>query len=319
LSGNEVFVGIDVSKASLEVATSESERIFTWRNASRGIRAAAAHLHQVRPALIVTEASGGYERSIVSALAAAGLNVAVVNPRQVREFARATGTLAKTDAIDARILCRFAAAIRPQVRHLASAEEQEFKDLQARRQQLVEMITAEKNRLGMAGPQVAKEIRQHLGWLEKRLKAVETELRRRIQANATWRVRDELLQSVPGVGPALATVLLADLPELGAANRRQIAALVGVAPLNNDSGQHRGKRIVWGGRRNVRSVLYMATLAASRSNPVIKPLYQRLVVAGKPKKVALVACMRKLLTILNSMLREQTSWDEMRAATQHSC
>ena len=311
--GSDVFVGIDVCKASLEVSASDVERVLSFRNDKRGIRALAGHLRQAQPALIVMEATGGYERLAVAGLIAAGVRVAVVNPRQVREFARATGTLAKTDTIDARVLCHFAAAVRPQLRRLANAEEQEFSELQARRRQLVGMITAEKNRMRLSGPRVAKGIRQHIGWLEKRLAALEADLRHLVQSSPIWCSKDELLQSVPGVGPALASLLLADLPELGELNRREIAALAGVAPLNRDSGVFRGRRAVWGGRGNVRAMLFMGTLVASRFNPLIRTFYQRLRAAGKPKKLALVACMRKLLTILNSMLRNQTSWTPQHA------
>ncbi len=305
----ESFAGIDVCKASLEVALSGGRQVLSFRNDRRGVRALAGHLRGEGPALIVLEASGGYERLAVSALAAAGLPVAVVNPRQVRDFARATGTLAKTDAIDARILCHFAAAVRPELRRLATAEEQELSDLQARRQQLVEMITAEKNRLRTAGPRVARQIGRHVRWLEKQLEGVERELHDLVQSSPVWRAKDELLRSVPGIGPALSGALLANLPELGELNRHEIAALVGVAPLSRDSGVFRGKRRVWGGRRNIRTMLFVGALVASRFNPVIKSLYQRLCAAGKPKKVALVACMRKLLTIVNSMLRTKTPWN----------
>jgi len=308
-NAGEVFVGVDVCKGSLDVAMTGSNRVLGWRNDKKGVRGLVHSLRQAQPVLIVLEASGGYERPVVAALIAARRAVAVVNPRQVREFARAAGILAKTDAIDARVLCRFAETMRPELRRLANAEEQEFSDLQARRKQLVEMITAEKNRLRLSGPRVAKDVSQHIGWLEKRLKALEAELRHRVQSSHVWRGKDELLQSVPGIGPTLAGVLLAYLPELGELNRREVAALVGVAPLNRDSGAFRGKRTVWGGRNNVRSMLFMGTLVASRCNPVIKALYQRLLAAGKPKKVALVACMRKLLTIINSMLRTKTSWN----------
>jgi len=305
----ESFAGIDVSKASLEVAVSGGRRVLSFRNDKRGVRALTGYLRDEQPALIVLEASGGYQRLVVAALIAGELPVAVVNPRQVRDFARATGTLAKTDAIDARIICHFAAAVRPELRRLATADEQELSDLQARRQQLVEMITAEKNRLRTSGPRVARQIGRHVRWLEKQLKDVESELRDLVQSSPVWRAKDELLQSVPGIGPALSGALVANLPELGELNRHEIAALVGVAPLNRDSGVFRGKRRVWGGRQNVRTKLFIGALVASRYNPAIKSLYQRLCAAGKPKKVALVACMRKLLTILNSILRTRTPWN----------
>lgn len=309
---NEVFVGIDVCKASLDVATSDNGQVLTWPNDKRGIQALASYLKG--SSLVVLEASGGYERMVSSALAAQRIPVAVVNPRQVRDFARATGTLAKTDAIDARVLCRFAAVIKPPVRTLASEEEQALSETQARRQQLLDMLTAEKNRLRLSGPEVARDIREHIRWLEKRLKRVEAELRDKVQANEVWRQKDAILQSVPGVGPVVAASFLAGLTELGSLNRRQIAHLVGVAPLNRDSGTFRGKRSIWGGRANVRTMLYMAALAASRHNPVIKAMYQRLRSVGKPPKVALVACMRKLLTILNSMIRADSPWSPNLAA-----
>lgn len=309
---SEVFVGIDVCRASLDVAKSDNGRVLSWSNDKRGIRALVSYLQGV--ALVVLESSGGYERLAASALAARKIPVAVVNPRQIRDFARATGTLAKTDAIDARILCRFAAAIKPPVRTVASEEEKALSEIQARRQQLLEMLTAEKNRLRLSGPEVARDIREHIRWLEKRLKRVEAELRDKVQSNEAWRQKDAILQSVPGVGPAVAASFLADLKELGELNRRQIAHLVGVAPLNRDSGSFHGQRSIWGGRANVRAMLYMAALAASRHNPLIKAMYQRLRSIGKPAKVALVACMRKLLTILNSMVRAGSPWSADRAA-----
>ena len=306
---SDVFVGIDVCKSFLDVATSECSDVLRLPNDKQGVRDLIRQLRRRAPDLIVMEASGGYERLAVATFGTAGLPVVVVNARQVRDFARATGRLAKTDAIDAQIICRFAAAIRPELRHLASAEEQEFKDLQARRRQLQQMLTAEKNHLKLAGRPVSREIRDHIRWLEKRVKDLDAELRKRVQSSSVWRAKDELLQSVPGIGPAVSSTLIAELPELGKLNRRQIAALVGVAPLNRDSGAFRGKRVVWGGRATVRSMLYMGALAAFRFNPLIRQMYQRLRAAGKPGKVALVACMRKLLTIINSMLRTNTLWN----------
>ena len=238
----------------------------------------------------------------------AGLPVAVVNPRQVRDFAKATGRLAKTDALDARVLARFAEAVRPAPRQLPDAATHEFSALLSRRRQLIEMRVAEHNRLGSAPRRIQQQIRKHLTWLDCQGATIEEELAQRITSTPIWRERDNLLQSVPGVGPTLSRTLVAELPELGILTRHQIAALVGVAPLNRDSGMLRGRRTTWGGRAVVRAVLYMGTLAAVRWNPVLKVFYQRLRAAGKAPKVALVACMRKLLTILNAMLKHQTPW-----------
>ncbi len=307
-SGAELHVGIDVSKASLDVSVHPSGEAWSSPNSHKGIALLKGRLRQLKPKLVVLEASGGYERAAVVTMSAAGLPVVVVNPRQVRDFARATGTLAKTDRIDARVLSRFASSIRPELRRMSDASEQELSALQARRRQLVEMLTAEKNRLRTASPRVAKEIRKHIGWLQRRLEVMEKELGDQVRCNPVWRAKEDILRSVPGVGPTVAGTLLSDLPELGTLNRRQIAALVGVAPLNWDSGSFRGRRSIWGGRAHVRAVLFMSALVAARCNPLIKAFYERLRAAGKPKKVALIACMRKLLTVLNSMLRHEQSW-----------
>lgn len=308
-SSAEVHVGIDISKASLDVGVHQTGAFCSLRNSPAGIRSVVVRLRRLQPQLVLLEASGGYERRLLDALAAAGLPAALVNPRQLRDFARATGILAKTDKIDAFVLARFAATVRPELRRLSDARERDLSALQARRRQLVEMLTAEKNRLEKASPKVTREIRGHIRDLKRRVEALDQELQGLVRSNPDWRVKEQLLRSVPGIGPVLASTILADLPELGALNRRQIAALVGVAPLNRDSGVLRGKRSVWGGRAPVRAALFMNALVASRFNPVIKAFYQRLCAMGKPKKVALVACMRKLLTILNSMLRNRTSWN----------
>ena len=259
--------------------------------------------------LVVLEATGGYETAAVAALAEAGLPVVVANPRQVRDFARSTGKLTKTDRIDAELLALFAERVRPEVRPLPDAEAQEFTALLARRRQLLEMMVAEKNRLKVAPKPVAKDIRAHIEWLERRLKSVDSDLERRIKASPVWRAKEDLLRSVPGVGPVVSRTLIGELPELGQLNRQQIAALAGVAPLNRDSGTQRGKRMVWGGRRAVRVALYMAALTASQRNPTIRAFYQQLRDRGKPSKVALTACMRKLLVILNAMVRDGVQWD----------
>jgi transposase len=268
-----------------------------------------AHLLEgVRPELVVLEATGNYERPAAVAVAAAGIAVAVVNPRQARDFAKAAGRLAKTDRIDAQVLARFAGAVGPRPSVLPDEEARVLQDILLRRRQLLEMIVAEKNRLQMASEAVARRIAAHLRWLEKELGRVERELDEAVGESETWRANEELLRSVPGVGPVLARTLLAELPELGTLPRRRGCALVGVAPFNRDSGTFRGKRQVWGGRAPVRAALYMGALVATRHNPVIREFYERLLAAGKPKKVALVACMRKLLSILNAVMRDRVPW-----------
>jgi transposase len=281
-------------------------------NEERGVRTLVERLRSDTPTLIVLEATGGYELLAVAALAAAALPVVVVNPRQVRDFAKATGQLAKTDRIDADILARFADVVRPAVRAIPDAEAQELEALLTRRRQLLEMLQAERNRTGQVfgkGKRVVKKsLKNHIRYLERELRMTDTDLGEMIKASPVWRERDALLQSVPGVGPVLSRTLLADLPELGRLSRREIAKLVGVAPLSRDSGTMRGRRFVQGGRATVRAVLYMATLVATQRNAVIRTFYLRLIAAGKPKKLALVACMRKLLTILNVMVRTAQSW-----------
>lgn len=303
-----IFVGIDVSKDRLDVAVRPGEEQWSVAHEDDGLAELLSRLQTLPLQLVVVEATGGYEARLVAALATAGLPVALVNPRQVRDFARASGRLAKTDALDALVLAQFAETMRPPVRPLPDDQTQCLAALMNRRRQLIEMHTAESNRLASASTVVQREIRAHLTWLKKRLRAVDRELDDAIQSSALWRQRDAVLQSAPGVGPTLARTLLADLPELGQLDRRQIAALVGVAPFNRDSGAWRGRRCIWGGRSHVRHVLYMASLAATRFNPVIKTFYQRLIAAGKKFKVALVACMRKLLTILNAMVKHGTLW-----------
>jgi transposase len=303
-----VFVGIDVSKARLDVALRPTGDGWAVANDERGIAVLVDRLRGLSPTLIVLEATGGLELPPTGTLAAAGLPVVVVNARQVRDFAKATGRLAKTDALDAAILAQFAEAVRPALRPLPDAATQALSALLTRRRQLLEMRTAEQNRLGSARSQVHKGIRAHITWLEHRLADLDLDLGRTIRESPVWREKEDLLQSTPGVGPVLARTLLADLPELGTLNRKQVAALVGVAPLNRDSGTLRGRRTIWGGRAPVRAALYMSALAATRFNPVIKAFYQRLCAAGKAKKVALTACMHKLLLILNAMMKHGTPW-----------
>jgi transposase len=309
LENAKVSVGIDVSKNKLDIAVHESGDVWSSNNDSSGCTALAAQLKQLQATSIVLEATGGYETLVTAMLAATELPVIVVNPRQVRDFAKATGQLAKTDRLDCGVLAHFAAAINPPVRPVKSEETQQLEALLGRRRQLVEMLTAEKNRLANNRDRaVSKDLQAHIAWLERRLKSSNDELQRVLKNSPSWRERDQLLRSVPGVGPVLSLTLLAQLPELGQLNRREIAKLVGVAPFNWDSGQWRGTRHIWGGRATVRAPLFMATLCAIRINPTIKSFYRRLIAAGKAPKVAIVACMRKLLTILNVMLKTQTSW-----------
>lgn len=302
------FVGIDVAKDHLDVAMVPSQASWQVVQDPEGIAALVQRLQPLAPAMVVLEATGGYEAPAAGALAAAGLPVAVVNPRQVRDFARSLGKLAKTDRLDAWVLARFGEAAQLDPRPLPDAQCRELEALVTRRRQLQEMLTMEKNRLRTALPRVQSQLQEHIVWLERELRAVDQEVQSLVQSSALWRVQDDLLRSTPGVGPVLSSVLLAHLPELGTLTRRQVAALVGVAPFNRDSGTLRGKRTVWGGRAPVRAVLYMATLVATRYNPIIRTFYHRLLATGKARKVALVACMRKLLTILNAMVKHGTLW-----------
>lgn len=303
-----IFVGIDVSKARLDIALRPCGTRESIPNEASAIQGLVKRLRAMQIALIVLEATGGVERPTVRALAAAELPVIVVNPRQVRDFAKATGQLAKTDQIDADILAHFGEAVRPALRALPDQASEELRGLIARRRQITEMITAERNRLPHGAKAVRKRIEAHVRWLEAELERVDSELDHSIHQSPIWREQEDLLKSVPGIGPVISRTLLAELPELGRLNRKQIAALVGVAPLNWDSGTLRGHRAIWGGRATVRAALYMAALVASRRNPVIRDFYRRLREAGKPPKVALVACMRKLLTILNAMTKHQVRW-----------
>lgn len=307
-----MLIGIDVAKAELVVGSRPDGQRWTVANDERGVRSLIERLREDPPELIVLEATGGYELLCVGALAAAGLPVVVVNPRQVRDFARATGQLAKTDHIDASILALFAERVRPEVRPLPDGEAQELDAMLARRRQLLEMLQAERNRLGQVFGRgkrpVKKSLKTHIAFLERELRITDTDLSDMIRRSPAWRERDDLLQSVPGIGRVVSLTLLADLPELGRLSRREIAKLVGVAPLSRDSGSFRGRRFVQGGRATVRAMLYMGALVATKRNVVIRAFYQRLLDAGKPKKLALVACMRKLLTILNTMVRTGQPW-----------
>ena len=304
-----IFVGIDVAKAQVDVAVRPTDDRWEVSYDNAGVGQLVSQLKGLEPAIVLLEASGGLELPLVAALAAEEIPVVVVNPRQVRDFARATGKLAKTDALDAAVLAHFAEAIRPPVRPLRDAETQVLNSLVARRHQVMTMLVSEKNRLSAATTgAVRPRIEAHIAWLELELKDLDEDLRKTLRQSPVWREKDDLLRTVPGVGEQLSLTLLAYLPELGTLDRRQIAALVGVAPYNRDSGSFRGKRTVWGGRARVRATLYMGALVASRFNPVIKDFYQRLLAAGKPKKLALTACMRKLLVILNSILKHRSPW-----------
>jgi transposase len=302
-----VFVGIDVSKTQLDVALRPEGR-FAVSNDETGFTQLIERLSRVAPVRVVLEATGGLEILLVGALAAAGLPVVVVNPRQVRDFAKATGKLAKTDALDAQTLAHFAEVIQPALRPLPDEQTQALAALVTRRRQLVEMLIAEKNRLRQAPKPIRPSLQAHIAWLEQALQQADTDLAEAIRHSPVWRENEALLQSAPGVGPVLSTTLLATVPELGTLAHKQIAALVGVAPLNRDSGTLRGRRTVWGGRAQARAVLYMGAIVAARFNPVIRAFYQRLRAAGKAKKVALTACMHKLLVILNAMLKHRTPW-----------
>ena len=311
MSALPVFVGIDVAKTDLVTGLRPTGETWTVSNDEAGIQELLQRLRPHGPVLVVIEATGGYERGVVAALAAAGTPLVVANPRQVRDFARSTGQLAKTDRIDAQVLALFAERMRPEPRPLPDEATRTLTALLARRRQILEMLTAERNRLEHAVPAVRRDLIQHIRWLERRLRDVDHDLDRTVQSSPIWRAKENLLRSLPGVGPVTSRTLIGSLPELGSLNRKQIAALVGVAPLARDSGTLKGKRLVWGGRAPVRAALYMAALVASRRNPALKAFYARLVAAGKPKKLALTACMRKLLTILNAMVRTNSAWQRI--------
>lgn len=304
------FVGIDVAKAHLDVGRDGQESVERFANDEEGRERCVRRLKEWRPTLVVMEATGGLEAALAAQIVVGGVNLSVVNPRQVRDFARATGVLAKTDAVDARVLARFAGAIRPEPRELKDEDLALLDAMLTRRRQILEMIVAERNRLAGEPPKkVARTIREHIDWLRRQLKSTNNDIDGQIRASPVWRERVELMTSVAGVGQITAFTLLADLPELGSLDRRKISALGGVCPYSRESGRWRGKRAISGGRGTVRAALYMAALVASRHNPVIRAFYERLLAAGKPKKVALTACMRKLLTILNAIVRTGRPWN----------
>ena len=313
------YVGIDVSKATLDAAVRPTGQRLSVPNQEKGVRELVDSLGDPSQALVVMEATGGLELPVAAALAEAGFSVAIVNPRQVRDFGKATGKLAKTDRIDAQILAHFGEAIQPEPRPVPEGEALLFKQILSRRRQLVEMITAEKNRLSTTSPALRRDVQAHIAWLQESLAKLDDDLGKRIKASPMWREKEELLRTAKGVGPVCSRTLLVDLPELGKLDRKEIAALVGVAPLNRDSGRFQGKRAVWGGRGRVRAILYMATLSATRCNPVITAFYRRLLAAGKAKKVALTACMHKFLTILNAMVKHGTPWQKVPPQAHGAC
>jgi transposase len=304
-----LFVGLDVAKHRLDLHVRPTDETFSCATDEAGLAALVQRVQSLAPTLVVLEATGSYEVPVGAALASAGIPVAVVNPRQIRDFARATGQLAKTDALDARAIALFAEAIQPAARPLATEQAQLLSALVARRRQLVEMVGAESNRRQQARDRrLQRQLDEHLKWLHKALEKLEADLHDTLRSSPVWRERENLLTSVPGIGSTTASALIADLPELGHLDRRRIAALAGLAPMNRDSGTLRGRRMICGGRPTVRRALYMATVAAIRFNPTIATFYRRLVAAGRPPKVALTAAMRKLLTILNAVLRDQRPW-----------
>ena len=310
----EVFVGVDVSKATLEVCTEARGEIERFGNDPPGIEALCTRLSALAPTLIVMEATGGLELASMAELGARGLPVVAVNPRQVRDFAKATGQLAKTDQIDAGVLREFARAIRPVLRAPKEALIRELDELVTRRRQLVSMRVLETQRLHTASKVQRKSISAHIAWLNKRISEIESDMGKRLRASELWRAKDDLLLTIPGVGEITSRSMLSRCPEIGTLTTVQIAKLIGVAPLNRDSGTLRGQRHIWGGRADVRSVLYMATLSAMSCNETIKQFAIRLKGVGKPPKVVIVACMHKLLTIMNAMIKNATPWNPPQAA-----
>ena len=302
------YIGVDVSKDKLDVAVYPTIELFTVDNDQAGIDQLLQRIQELHPALIVFESTGGYELTAATTLFAAGLPVVVVNARQVRDFAKSIGKLAKTDAIDAKVIAQFASAVKPDLRPLKDEITKELTALVTRRRQIVDMIVAESNRLPLAAKPSRRDIKTHIRWLKKRLAQIDTQIKGQIRKSPIFYKKDKILQSTPGIGPTTSATLISNVPELGTLDRKKIAALVGLAPLNRDSGRFRGRRMIWGGRAHVRAALYMGTLSAIQFNPIINQFYRRLRDAGKCHKVAITACMRKLLTILNAMLRDQRYW-----------
>lgn len=317
--GKQTFVGIDVAKDSIEVSVHQSQEHWAYNNDEAGLLKLLAQMKRLKPALVVLEATGGYEVTIAAELQSTDFPVAVVNPRFIRDFARSVGILAKTDLLDARVIARYAATVQPPPRALPTEETQKLGAIMARRRQTVAMLTMEKNRLHNADPVVITRIKEHIDWLKRELEDINKELKQLIENNTDWKEKSDIMQSVPGVGPNTAITLLSDFPELGSLNRKQAAALCGVAPFNRDSGTLRGKRTTWGGRESVRTATYMATFTAIRHNSMLKAFFDRLTKSGKPFKVALVACMRKLICILNMMLKKHTLWNQNIIQSVVSC
>lgn len=315
MSQEPFWIGIDVSKQRLDVAARPTGEVWQVANDEAGIAALVATLAALPVTLVVLEATGGLEVPVTTALTLAGIAAAVVNPRQARDFAKGVGRLAKTDRIDAQVLAHFAEVVRPEPKALPAEAAQQLAALVSRRRQLNDMLVMEQNRLGSTPAAFRQDIREHIEWLKSRLRNNDKDLRKWLQSSPLWREKDDLLQSVPGIGPVNSATLLACLPELGQLDRKKIAALVGVAPMNRDSGKMRGKRTIWGGRADVRKALYMAAMVAVRFNPTLKAFYERLLAAGKLKKVALIAAARKLLTMLNAMVRDQAHWRHFQMIT----
>jgi transposase len=309
MENKDIFVGVDVSTDSLDLAIYGQEPVLRFANNEDGIKRVLAYLEKFTPSLVVMEATGDIEVPLAACLYTTGTPVAVINPRQIKDFAKATGKLAKTDKIDARTIAHFAQAIHPEAKPVKDEKTEELSAILTRRSQVLEMLIMEKNRIKKARKVVKEAIKAHITFLENELKELDKELKGKVKETPIWREKDDLLQSVPGVGKVLSLMILAELVELGMLNRRQIAALVGVAPFNRDSGRIKGKRTVWGGRARLRATLYMATISAIRHNPMIKTFYERLLKAGKQKKTAIVACMRKLITVLNAILKTRTAWN----------
>lgn len=309
MTGNRKVVGIDVSKATLDCAAMPMKSSLQVGNDEAGIAQLVTWLHEVKPDLVVLEASGGYETAAATALAGALFRVAVVNPRQVRDFAKAKGRLAKTDRIDAEVIAEFGIAIDPQVSRLPDEDTKALQGLLARRSQLVGMRTQERNRVAQAASPLRSQIKDHIGWLNEAIRKCDIDLTAKLRSSPAWKAKDDLFRSMPGIGPINSRMFMACLPELGQLNRQKIAALVGVAPFNRDSGKFKGQRRIWGGRAQIRHALYMAAMTAKCRNPIIRTLYERLTARGKPHKVAMVACMRKMLIILNTMAKTNAPWN----------
>jgi len=309
MSEEKIFIGIDISKDKLDVDVRPEGELMTFANTEDGIFLMTDFIKSKKPELIVLEATGGLEMASLRSLVSAKLPAVCVNPRQVRDFAKAMGILAKTDKIDAHVIARFADSVRPEIRPLKTEETEMLDALNTRRCQLVGMLTAEKNRLAIAPKWTKNDIQSNIKGLEKQLTKINRDLENLIRKSPHWQRMDKILQSVPGVGPIMSMTILADLPEIGTLNRRQIASLVGVAPMNRDSGKYKGKRTIWGGRARIRSVLYMCVISGIRHNPRIKGFYKRLRNAGKKNKVAITACMRKLMIMLNTMVKNGTCWN----------